>query len=295
MPQFVEQYYALKSSLAEQKMQDASKQYQDLLALYHQINEASLAAIHKEMAYHHLTEVHEQLTKTHQEQNTPAINYVAIALVLLIVSTAIFLQPQLVGLAVYEAKNTIPFHQSFIEPTQHVLKLKGPPSSFTVTGSITGKGHARLTLVTENQKRIVFDNHLTPLINNTFFTDSCIETCTLTQLTTNEVTLLAETDGPILSVDTIQYEVDNNQPPVFTSETNTLTIAKETTINLRDYFTDPNDDPLAFVVLPNKELDLQLTGSHLTITPLTEGKHTLTIIASDPKSSTRVTLTILVS
>ena len=146
--------------------------------------------------------------------------------------------------------------------------------------------------MTENEKRIVFDNYLTPLINNTFFTDSCIETCTLSQLTTNEVTLLAETDGPILSIDTILYEIDNNQPPIFTAETNILTITKETTINLRDYFTDPNSDPLAFVVLPNEALDLQLTGSHLTITPKEHGTHSLTIIASDPKSSTRVTLDI---
>ena len=292
--QFVEQYYLLKSSLAEQKLEEASTQYKDLLSIYQKINDASLAVVHKEMAYHHLTEVHEALTKVYQEQTAPQLNYVAIALVFFIISTAIVLQPKLVGLAVYDGKHVISFHQSLIESTQHLLKLKGPPSSFIVTGSITGKGRAKLFLVSEKEKRLIFDNYLTPLVNNTFFTDTCIETCSLSQLKTNEVTLVADIDGPILSIDTILYEVDNNQPPVFTSKTNIIHISEAITINLRDYFSDPDDDPLAFVVIPTESLHVQLTGSQLTITSKEEGTHPLTIIASDPKSSTRVTLDIII-
>ncbi len=292
---FVEQYFALKSALAEDKLDVATAVYNRLLTIYNDINNSSLGTVHKEMAYQQVLNAHQDISQYKQDLESGSTNYIAVAVVLVIISTVILINPSLVGLSVLDARQSVDLNVAFIETSSHKLSLKAPPASFFASGKVTGHGRAQLYLVAGNERRLVFDNQLVPLVNNTFFTDICLETCQLSNLETTDVSLEGVIDGTILSIDAVSYDPDTNQPPVFSAPARSIVVSGTTTINLRDYFKDPDGDTLAFVVLPVDGLATQLIGAMLTITPEHAGSFELPIIASDPRDSTRVMLGIQAS
>ncbi|MBI4016710.1 MAG: hypothetical protein HY363_03380 [Candidatus Aenigmarchaeota archaeon] len=289
---FVEQYTTLKTALADEKLSNAMQQYKKLLELYQIINNSSLGNVHKEMAYQQILNCRHDITQLHND-STNSTNYVAIAVVLIIVSTVIFINPNLVGLAVLNTRQTetVEIGVSFIETSQKQLTLKTPPSAVFATGKVTGHGKAQLYLIAGDEKRLIFDNQLVPLVNGTFFSDICLDTCQLSN-TNKYVTLQAELSDTILTIDSISYDPDTNRPPEYIAPSRNIVVSKTTTFNLKDYFKDPDGDTMAFVVLPADGLQTQLVGAMLTITPEKEGNYELPIIASDPKESTRIILGI---
>ncbi|MBI4147668.1 hypothetical protein HY490_00080 [Candidatus Woesearchaeota archaeon] len=286
------EYFALKSALAEDKLDSASASYRRLLSLYDDMNRSGLASVQKEMAYQQILNAHEEISQFRADQGRNSTNYVAIAVVLIIVSTVIFVNPNLVGLAVLNARQTVDLNVAFIESSRHALTLKAPPASVMVSGKVTGHGRAQLYVVAGSEKRLVFDNQLVPLVNGTSFSDICLDTCQLSNVGTDEILLVAELTDTILSVDSLTYDPDTNRPPEYSAPGRNIVVDGTTTLNLRDYFSDPDSDTLAFVALPVDGLDTQLIGAMLTISPRASGNYDLPIIASDPRDSTRVILGI---
>lgn len=60
-----------------------------------------------------------------------------------------------------------------------------------------------------------------------------------------------------------------NEPPVLTEKIPDITIqsGKKETINLADYFSDPNNDPLTYVVVKPSNISLTIVGNIVTIEP----------------------------
>lgn len=287
----MQQYFSVKSAVSANNLDEALAQYNVLVKLYDQINKSSLDVAHKEIAYQQVVGAHKAITEAHADASSYNVNYIAIAVVLVIVSTVVLINPQLVGLVIFDGPHVQNLNIAFIESAEKALSLRDAPSSFSVTGKVTGQGTARLYLDDGREKRLVFDSHLVPLVNNTFFSDICLDTCQLSG-DNNEVKLVAEVSGTILSIDKIKYEVDVNTAPEYVGPTKNIVVRESTSLNLRDYFEDADGDPMAFIVLPVDGLSVQLVGSMLTITPKAQGAFDLPMIASDPKESTRIVLKV---
>lgn len=104
---FVDTYYALKTALSEKNTEQAQATYQQLYNAYTSINTSQLAGVHKEIAYQQLTDAYHSLHDLQNEIKTPA-NLIAIALVVIIISTIIFVNPQMIGLAIFQHQNHPP-------------------------------------------------------------------------------------------------------------------------------------------------------------------------------------------
>lgn len=291
MSRFVQQYFAVKTAVSSNNLDEAFAQYTLLVRLYDQINKSALDVAHKEIAYQQVVGAHKSITDAHADSSSYNVNYVAVAVVLVIMSTVIFINPQLVGLAVFDGVRVLDLNVAFVESSEKVLSLRGEPSSFSVTGEVLGQGVARLYLDDGKVRHLVFDNQLVPLVNKTFFTDVCLDSCQLSGVG-SEVKLVGEVSGTILSVEKVSYAVDVNSAPEYVGPTKSLVVSGPVSINLRDYFADADSDPLAFVVLPVDGLSVQLVGSMLTLAPRAQGTFDLQVIASDPKESTRVVLKV---
>lgn len=86
----------------------AKEKYEQLYAVYHQINSSQLEKIHKEVAYQQLLTSYHLIEELKQQSNAP-INIIAIAIVIILVSVIVFINPRMIGLAVFqELKNSAP-------------------------------------------------------------------------------------------------------------------------------------------------------------------------------------------
>lgn len=90
---------------------------------------------------------------------------------------------------------------------------------------------------------------------------------------------------------TITGAATANQAPIWTSDTATFTITKNSylELNLNDYFTDPDGDELTFLASAASNIGIEVTGQTLLLTPDTEftGERMLSIFASDEQETTR--------
>jgi hypothetical protein len=83
---------------------------------------------------------------------------------------------------------------------------------------------------------------------------------------------------------------DNAAPIVSTIPEQTVEVGSSKTINLNNYFTDPDGDELFYTVTTNNNnVTKSLSGSTLTLTGATEGTTTVTVTADDKKGHTVTT------
>ncbi|MBD3361825.1 hypothetical protein GF358_03465 [Candidatus Woesearchaeota archaeon] len=85
-----------------------------------------------------------------------------------------------------------------------------------------------------------------------------------------------------------------NHAPIWTQDTKTISLDKTTTtIDLNQYFTDPDGDELTYLTKHQKGLMLSLSNNQLTITnDGAEGKIPLELIASDGRYIVKETITV---
>ncbi len=78
-------------------------------------------------------------------------------------------------------------------------------------------------------------------------------------------------------------ENTTNQPPIYSGSSLTTTQATPLTIDLAPSFSDPEGDELTFVVADEDVVIASISGSIVTLTPISDfvGERTLTIVASD--------------
>lgn len=126
--------------------------------------------------------------------------------------------------------------------------------------------------------------------NQTFsFEDICIETCTLPELNESSYSLTFEIEnGTVLYIESIRYsilryETAVNLPPTGQIPDQTAVVNQTLAINLSQYFSDPDDDTLAYSV-DSPINDSLIDAGILAITPSQEGNFSLTVSATDGNS-----------
>ncbi len=167
------------------------------------------------------------------------------------------------------------------------------PGTYTLDALLNSSGNitkVSTTLTVRNETNTSNDEPREPLLPSTTFTDACSETCMLN--TTGNLSLLIETDGQ-LTIDTITLTTpQTNNPPINTKPIPnlTLTIGETVTLNLDEYFTDPDNDTLTYDYLQTSNARFNLKGSNLTITATNPGAEQSVLYASDTNTITQSNL-----
>ncbi|MBI4141747.1 hypothetical protein HY484_02370 [Candidatus Woesearchaeota archaeon] len=283
---FIETNHAFKSSVADHNTPTAEKTYQELYAFYHKINESSLEQIHKEVAYQQIVEAYHSLQDLKQDTMSPT-NIIAIAVVIVIVSTIIFINPRIIGLAVFQEQTTQAVNIAFSYTNSQAVQLKSVPSSLAVSGKVTG--NAKLFAEIDGRKLLVLD---TEKLKATTFRNECLDTCVLPVLGSKNVVFNAEVQNGQLTINEITYySKKTNHAPVWTGEPQKITLQEETTIDFAPYFSDTDEDELVYLASSSEGAKTSVSGSKVTLTP-EQGftTATLTIIASDLEYSTKANI-----
>ena len=126
----------------------------------------------------------------------------------------------------------------------------------------------------------------------TLFSGICLETCALTGLNKSSYSLVFEIeDNAILRIDRIKYSVISdvvNQPPVLLQNISDVNVSVNgnATINLSEYFSDPDGDILAYSYFKADNITILFENSTATIVPdkNVNGVRFTYIIANDSES-----------
>jgi hypothetical protein len=113
-------------------------------------------------------------------------------------------------------------------------------------------------------------------VRATEFSNICVETCALEPTVG---TIRIEENGTNTTIIEVEAGLPNN-PPTRTAELN-ISISAPTTLDLDNYFADPDQDPLFYNIGASSIADLAVQGSMLTITPLLSGTEQVIIYVSD--------------
>jgi len=293
--QFIEVASELKSAVAEQNLAGARQKYQQLYGQYQQINDSKLEKIHKEVAYQQLLTGYHSIQELKQQTAAPT-NIIAIALVIIILSVIIFINPKMVGLAVFQEITTQKLNIIYSQNGEDEILLKTIPSSLTVTGKFDGSGTARLFAEAEGRKLIVFDSTKSS-IRSKKFTDQCIDTCILPKIGTTKINLIAEIDNAVLQVDSISYYSRvSNTAPVWNGEPKSIVVKGETTIDFEQYFKDNDGDQIVYMAVTPDGISAEVSGSKITFLPekTATGEKYADIIASDLKHTTKARIKLII-
>jgi hypothetical protein len=174
--------------------------------------------------------------------------------------------------------------QNLTEPL-NATQQPANESQENATGNFTGPSendaeNATTPEIPENQT----------IQNQTFrFEDICIGTCTLPELNESSYSLTFEIEnGTVLYIESIRYsilryEAPVNLPPTGQIPDQTVSVNQTLAINLSRYFSDPDDDTLAYSV-DSPINDSFIDADILAITPSQEGNFSLTVSATDGKA-----------
>lgn len=270
-------------------MPNAKKAYEELYAIYHQINDSKLEPVHKEVAYQQLVQSYHSISDLKQQITAPT-NIIAVAIVIVILSVIIFVNPRIVGLAVFQEIITQPLALEFAQSGAQELLLKEFPSSFSASGQFKGEGTARLYAEIDGRRLLVFDSTKSK-IGAEKFKEQCMDTCTMPKVRTKKVILSAEINDAILTIDKITYytKKTKNNAPEWGGGPNKIAINGQTTIDLEQHFTDKEGDELVYLARTPPGIKAEVSGSKVTITPETseKGVRVIDVIVSDLKQTTR--------
>ncbi len=124
------------------------------------------------------------------------------------------------------------------------------------------------------------------------FYESCIDTCAL-ELSGKEYELVIEVgDGTVLNIDNAVYAVvqKKNNPPALMKDFPDFSVypGESFTINLSEYFSDPDGDPLEFSFISEEQLTVSIDSGVATVAtdPNFEGDSKLTFLATDMEDKT---------
>ncbi|WP_423929172.1 Ig-like domain-containing protein [Candidatus Palauibacter sp.] len=116
---------------------------------------------------------------------------------------------------------------------------------------------------------------------------------------TAEITVTARDPGGLEAQQSFMVTVPNSAPEaVGDIPRDTVDVGETTTVELSDYFTDPDGDPLTYTAVPFWEDRVRVTvlGSVLTLEGLEGGRNSITVTARDPEGledSQRTYLTVI--
>lgn len=278
----------MKSAVSEQDLTRAKQKYQELYSIYQQINDSQLEKIHKEVAYQQLVTSYHLIQDLKDSTTTPT-NIIAIAVVIILVSVVVFINPRMVGLAVFQESISQPVNFEFSQSGSREITFKSLPSSLSVSGEFVGDGTAKLFAESEGRRMLVFDSTKSN-IQATKFTGQCIDTCVLPKVGTTKMTLFAEVDKATLKLNSINYYTRlKNTAPVWNGEPKVITVQGKTTVDFSKYFTDSDGDELVYLVTTPEGINAEVSGSIVTFTAdqTAKGEKFADLIVSDMKHSTR--------
>lgn len=291
---FVDKYSSAMQALEEKDYIAARERYTELYNLYQDIHASKLEGFHKELAY-------EQLMKVYYGLQNPkpvfSYNYIMIGAAVFLVSIALLLKPQIVGLVVGQDRYVDELNMTFTATTFHNFTLSAAPKSFSITGTLKNAA-ARVYLVKGKNLYRVFDSKELKLTEGEF-TNVCMESCGLKDFDTVQVQMLVEVEQGEITINKIAYDAKKpkNSPPSWTGKAEAFEVKGSTVINLSKYFTDADGDALVFLSTQAPGLQVTVSNEIVRIEPEPgiNGTRELTFIASDFKDVTKVPVTILVS
>ncbi len=308
---FVSTLNSMKKSYKERNVDTAKTSYQQLLLLYNQIQASSLDEVHKEIAYDQTMEAYrrlEQLKEGNIPGNVPegknvprslvfsGVNIVAAAVIIVVLSFVIFLKPSIIGLPFLEERIVQNVDLTFSENSFQSIAFREPPTSFRVSGIFQGAG-AKLYLAEGEKRFLVFDSSKSKVAADSTFRGACIETCSLSGVSSNQLRLEAETDGTI-KISEIAYTTNaiGNNPPFWNSKEDKFVISGNKEIDLSNYFLDQDLDELTFLATKPNGIQVVISGSIINLTPESgfKGESEVTFVASDGKDTAKHAVKLVV-
>ena len=289
---FVDVHAQTEKLLNDDKIAEAKQKYMEVVNAYHELEKSSLEHYNKELAYDQVTQLFKKVNETKARVQVP-YNLILAAVLILGFSIVIFLKPSIVGLAGFEDLIRQPISITFDESRLQQVTLKDSPLTLSVSGEFTGT--VKLFFKKGNKFELVFDSEKS-ISNNGTFTDICEETCEVIA-DSNSIELFADVSkGGRLVVRELLYKVQrtDNTAPMWTGSTKAFTAQKGKPLNidLTQYFSDAENDALVFLSTTDRDLEITLQNSKVTITPKATGKRHIVLIASDLQDITKVPVTI---
>jgi len=291
---FVDLHSQTEQFLNGDNVKDAKQKYLEVVNAYHDIEKSSLEHFHKELAYDQVTTLFKKVNEAKERVQVPYHLIVAAVLVIAF-SILVFLKPSIVGLAGFEDTVEQPVDFTYIESKLTEVTLRDRPLTLSASGEFTGK--TKLFLRQGDKFELIFDSEKSKSENGKF-TGICEETCEI-NVNSNSIELFADVEkGSTLHVTELSYKIQrkDNSAPTWTGTTKTFTAlnGKLLTIDLAQYFEDPEDDKIVFLSTTSEGLDVVVQNSKVTITPTTTGTRNVVFIASDLLEVTKVPVTIQV-
>lgn len=289
---FVELHSQTEQLLNDDKIADAKQKYLDVVNAYHEIEKSTLEHFHKELAYDQVTQLFKKVNEAKERVKIPY--HLILAAVLIIgFSIVIFFKPSIVGLAGFEDLIRQPTDLVFTETKLQQVSLRDRPLTLAASGEFIGK--VKLFYKKGDKFELIFDSEKSKSTNGSF-TDVCEETCEIIA-DSNAIELFADVEnGSRLHVKELLYKIErkDNTAPAWTGTTKTFTAKKgETlTIDLNQYFSDAETDPLVYLSTTDEGLEVTVQNSKVTITPKAEGTKNIVFISSDLLEVTKVPVTI---
>ncbi len=287
---FIEQQNEAEKLLTDYKIKEAKQKYLQIVETYHEIEKSGLEHYHKELAYDQVTTLFKKVNETKQKIKIPY--HLIIAGILVIgLSCLVFYKPSIVGLVGLEDSIRQPVNLTFTETKIISMTLRDRPLSLSATG--TYNGTVKLFAKQGDKFELIFDSAKG---RNGTFIDACEESCEMTA-TSNVVELFAQLEkGSTLTLNELYYRIErkSNGPPVWkaTSKTFKATVNKKTTIDLNDYFSDPDENPMVFLSTADQGIEVTVANSKVTMLPKTAGTKKIVLIASDLLQVTRIPVTV---
>ena len=287
---FVELQNQAEQLLSQYKTKDAKQKYLEVVEAYHEIEKSGLEHYNKELAYDQVTTLFKKVNETRQKTKIP-YHLIIAAMLIIGLGCLVFYKPSIVGLVSLEDSVRQPVNMTFTETKITQITLRDRPLSLSVTG--TYNGTVKLFAKQGDKFELIFDS---AKAKNGTFIDVCEETCEMTAQS-NVIELFAQMEkGSTLTLKEVYYKIErkSNGPPIWkaTSKTFKAQVNKQTTIDLKDYFEDPDGNPMVFLSTADEGLGVTVVNSKVIMLPKTTGTKKIVLIASDLLQVTRVPVTV---
>lgn len=301
---FVERYKEVEKFLSNHDVDRAKKAYNDLLESYKDLSDSNLSEIHKMIAYDKTRSLYDRLNEMEinsreaklkkTDLKKPQALKAALMLISIIFALAILFQPKFAGLVTLSNFTFVDVLSAQFEGNEnHTFILHKQPISLKVSGYLTSNGSAKLYLLTNGTRMLVYDSSM----NGREFEEVCIETCSLQGVPKN-ITLASELANTSLVLTKINYvsDVSTNKAPEWKAGyIFNIPVGTPYKIYLDDYFVDPDGDRLVYLATQAEGLEVKVEGNVVTLLAKSTGTRELTFIASDLVSVTRVPVKIFIS
>lgn len=286
---FVDLHTEAETLLAQDKVKDAKQKYLEVVNAYHEIDKSSLEHFHKELAYGQVTTLFTKVNEA-KERVTVPYHLIAAGILVIALSVLVFVKPSIIGFVGFEDMVRQPVSITFTETSVKQITLQDRPMSLLASGTYTG--NVKLYYKSGEKFELIFDS---ANAKGGEFKDVCEETCEIIT-SSNVIELFARTEGGALTLKELAYKTQTtrNSAPAWSAGTRTFKAKMNTplTLDLSEYFTDPDDSDLVYLSTSTEGLSVMVQNSLVTITPKEKGTKKITFVASDLQEVTRIPVTI---